>query len=988
MLARARWLVAALVALLAIAVSSAPASAQSSTVTSSLPQPSVSNDLGVWSIRHGSLSGHSSSALPAQQRTTLTTCAAGWRVVDSQSGSWNNFLVGIAGVSPTDMWAVGNSQSSTPTQFGNGDQNLAEHWNGWAWGIVPTPNPGADANDLNDVAAIATNDVWAVGFQNTTGFRQSEALHWDGTAWSTATVPSFGTTNLLNDVTAFPNDVWAVGRVDGDNGFGTTVKRTLILHWNRTTGWAVATSANVGSGDNELFGVGGTSTGDVWAVGYSSSTVGGPIQGLIEHWDGSAWTVATIPTFGGAVQSVAADSTTSAIAVGWSLGSNNKPVGVALRWSSGSWTNSAFSEPSVYYEVLADVVAVSSTDYWAVGFEGESINGPDQGFGAEWNGSGWTNSFMASVGSGANDAFSAAVPSTNDVWAVGAYQTPSNLAKNLIENYSGLQPPNGTPTAASGDQSATVNWVVPCADGGSAITSYVVTAYDGCTIQGSETVAAPATSTTYTGLTNGTSYTFKVAAVNGFGAGPQSAASNGVVPSGATAPGYVTACSTKQYVLTGSDGSTWMDVDVNGNLTVSFTPSVNSYAVLSANADMWTFNSGYNQDLGIAVSGGAFPTTAGQPEVWKESGGLAGTFSPNAAFAQGVIPVAMGKTYTAKLQWKASHSDPGTIAMGAGPIGSDFSPTRLTVQLVPVANATVVTKVSTSQYHLTGSDGSSWTDMDAASLSLQFMPAAGTWTAFLLGNADLWTSSSGYNQDFGITVSGAPYPTTAGQPESWKESGGSAGTFSPNAAFVEAALPVSAGSAYTAKLQWKVNQADPGTIWAGAGPIGGKFSPTSLTLILVPQAPAPQAAASSHQYPQLNSDGMYWQPVDTTSGTPLTFSFTPAAATSYQVSANADLWTTVSGYNQDVAIIASGGAYGPGTVVAWKESGGSAGTFSPNAAFVTTVLHLQMGVAYTFSVAWKANGIAKVSNAIYIGAGPIGGKYSPTWLTALPLSQP
>ena len=78
----------------------------------------------------------------------------------------------------------------------------------------------------------------------------------------------------------------------------------------------------------------------------------------------------------------------------------------------------------------------------------------------------------------------------------------------------------------------------------------------------------------------------------------------------------------------------------------------------------------------------------------------------------------------------------------------------------------------------------------------------------------------------------------------------------------------------------------------------------------------------------------------------------------------------------------SGGAYGTGTLVAWKESGGFAGTFSPNAAFVTTDLHLQAGVTYTVWVVWKANR-AGPSN-IYAGAGPIGGAFSPDKKAILP----
>jgi hypothetical protein len=99
--------------------------------------------------------------------------------------------------------------------------------------------------------------------------------------------------------------------------------------------------------------------------------------------------------------------------------------------------------------------------------------------------------------------------------------------------------------------------------------------------------------------------------------------------------------------------------------------------------------------------------------------------------------------------------------------------------------------------------------------------------ATISGNADLFTSNAGYNQDIGIWISGGSYGS--GQVVAWKESGGFAGTFSPNAAYVQTVLPLASGVQYTIKLQWKTNQADPGTIWAGAGPIGGKYSPTRLT---------------------------------------------------------------------------------------------------------------------------------------------------------------
>lgn len=86
----------------------------------------------------------------------------------------------------------------------------------------------------------------------------------------------------------------------------------------------------------------------------------------------------------------------------------------------------------------------------------------------------------------------------------------------------------GTPwdvTATAGlDGTATVSWEAPGYDGGSAVTGYVVR-----TSTGAEH-AASSSPFTVTGLANGTTYTFRVKAVNVIGAGPLSTASNAAVP--------------------------------------------------------------------------------------------------------------------------------------------------------------------------------------------------------------------------------------------------------------------------------------------------------------------------------------------------------------------------------------------------------------------------------------------------------------------------
>jgi hypothetical protein len=89
-------------------------------------------------------------------------------------------------------------------------------------------------------------------------------------------------------------------------------------------------------------------------------------------------------------------------------------------------------------------------------------------------------------------------------------------------------------TATAGDGEATVSWTAPGFDGGTPITGYVVTPYIGAVAQTPQVFNDTATTQTITGLANGTTYTFKVAATNLAGTGAESAASNAVTPQSAS----------------------------------------------------------------------------------------------------------------------------------------------------------------------------------------------------------------------------------------------------------------------------------------------------------------------------------------------------------------------------------------------------------------------------------------------------------------------
>ncbi len=125
--------------------------------------------------------------------------------------------------------------------------------------------------------------------------------------------------------------------------------------------------------------------------------------------------------------------------------------------------------------------------------------------------------------------------------------------------------PNTSPTvpaapsilrnATAGNAEATVSWTAPASDGGSSITGYVVTPYIGYFQLSPSTFSSTATTQIVTGLTNGTTYRFKIAAVNAVGTGPASKVTNPVTPA-PTAP-------TAPTIGTAVAG--------NGNATVSWT---------------------------------------------------------------------------------------------------------------------------------------------------------------------------------------------------------------------------------------------------------------------------------------------------------------------------------------------------------------------------------------------------------------------------------
>ena len=132
-----------------------------------------------------------------------------------------------------------------------------------------------------------------------------------------------------------------------------------------------------------------------------------------------------------------------------------------------------------------------------------------------------------------------------DPGADGAFSVKTNLylqgnsdrsyvpVQLMLQEVTGGPGAPGAPTgvsATAGNAEAALDWTAPGSDGGSAITDYQITPYIGAIAQSPILAGSTATSKTITGLTNGTEYTFKVAAINTNGTGPDSVASNAVTP--------------------------------------------------------------------------------------------------------------------------------------------------------------------------------------------------------------------------------------------------------------------------------------------------------------------------------------------------------------------------------------------------------------------------------------------------------------------------
>jgi hypothetical protein len=312
-------------------------------------------------------------------------------------GSWNTtvgprLLTGdvtaVDASAPDDVWAVGSKY----IPFSNAQSKaLIMHFSGAKWTEVDDfqpGNPNTSSNvSLTGVSVVSPNEVWLVGEASNSSMSAGQGLilHWNGNNWNSVALPQLdASSGRLQAVAALStNDVWAVGSYTPDLGAsGPNAWQPLVLHWNGREIERVDIQAMLGLQSADLNGISVLSADDIWAVGTRSAGVAGNnnSQTLTLHWDGRTWAIVPSPNLG-PHSNVLEDVVPINSSDVWAVGTATKPLAqwestlsepIIMHWDGKEWTlhtssgiaagTAAFTDYSLHA-----VSAVSPFDIWAVG---------------------------------------------------------------------------------------------------------------------------------------------------------------------------------------------------------------------------------------------------------------------------------------------------------------------------------------------------------------------------------------------------------------------------------------------------------------------------------------------------------------------------------------------------------------------------------------------------------------------------------------------
>jgi hypothetical protein len=305
---------------------------------------------------------------------------ASWTLPTAQPsaiGSGDNALLSVTAVTTTNVWAVGFAKPDNNT--GTNRNVLIEHYDGTTWtpiALTTSINPAGTSNSLYGIKFLSATDIWAVG-QSFTSSTASTSLieHYDGTTWTSQAGATTSAYTVLSDALPLSaTDVWVSGFQQATGG----AEQTLVEHYNGTT-WTVSATQNPSAGGQFLTDIAGIA-GDVWAVGGQANT-STTDKALAEHWNGTTWTVVATPTpdLSANLTAVRYTASNDVWAVGGAAYSSPSTANeldhtVIEHWDGTTWKQVISPNPSNHQD-LFDIALASPNQLLTVGFTQDAING-------------------------------------------------------------------------------------------------------------------------------------------------------------------------------------------------------------------------------------------------------------------------------------------------------------------------------------------------------------------------------------------------------------------------------------------------------------------------------------------------------------------------------------------------------------------------------------------------------------------------------------